>query len=143
MRHPNVVAAVNATILSSSSTAIITEAQLRTYMLDRGFPPVVIIDEKQGLQTDGVTSNVDSWDASNIVLAPAGQLGEVKNAMPIAVQDPAIRTAYSEGGRIKIIEKNDGVRVTQGFEAECNAMPVLTKAKYIYIMDTSRTTAWT
>lgn len=142
LRHPNVVKEVNARKANTITTSPTTEAETRAYMLDMGFPPVEVIDERQGLQTDGVTSNVVSWDESNIVLAPAGQLGEVKNAMPISVQDPAIRTAFTAEGRIKIIEKNDNSRVTQGFEAECNAMPVLTVAKYIYIMDTSRTTAW-
>lgn len=143
MRHPNVVKEVNYRKNNVTATSPTTETETRTYMSEMGFPPVVIIDELSGLQTDGVTSNVVSWDESNVTLAPIGDLGTVKNAKPISVQDPSIRTAFAEDGRIKIIEVNDNKRVTQGFEVECIALPVLEKAKYMVIIDTSRTTAWT
>jgi len=143
MRHPNVVKEVNARKANTITTSPTTEGETRAYMLDMGFPIVVVIDEKSGLQTDGITANISSWETANVVLAQAGTLGKVKNARPISVQDPAIRTAYSENGRIKIIEKNDNSRVTKGFEAECLALPVLDRAKYLIIIDTSRTTAWT
>jgi len=143
MRHPNVVKEVNARKANTITTSPTTESETRAYMIDMGFPPVVVIDERTGLQTDGVTANVTSWDESNIVLAPFGTLGEVKNAKPISVPGTTTRTAFTADGRIKIVEKADDSRVTQGFEAECNAMPVLTKANYMYIMDTSTTTAWT
>lgn len=142
MRHPNVIKEVNyrKNLNVASPT---TEAEVRSYLSEMGFPPVIIIDEMSGLQVDGVTSNIRSWDQSNVVLAPVGNLGEVKNAKPISVNGTTTRTAFTENGRIKIVEKADDSRVTQGFEAELNGMPVLTKAKRMYIIDTSTTTTWT
>lgn len=143
MRHPNVVKEVNYRKANTIATSPTTEAETRTYMSEMGFPPVEIIDELSGLQTDGVTANITSWDASNVTLAPKGMVGTVKNAEPISVPDPSKRVAFAENGRIKIVEKNDNSRVTQGFEAECLALPVLTKAKYMVIIDTSTTSSWT
>jgi hypothetical protein len=142
LRHPNVVADV-ALRLKLASGSKVTEGEVRSYLLDMGFPPVVIIDELSGLQTDGVTSNVTSWVATNITLAPLGAVGTIKNAKPISVNDPSKREAFAADGRIKIVEKADNSRVTQGFEAECLALPVLSVPKYIVIIDTSVTTSWT
>ena len=143
MRHPNVVKEVNARKANTVSTSPTTEAETVAYMLDMGFPKVVVIDEKSGLQTDGNTTNVSSWDQSNVVIAMEGGLGTIKNAYPISVNDPSKRTAFTQDNRIKIVEKNDDSRVTQGFEAECTAMPVLNAAKRLVIIDTSTTSTWT
>ena len=143
LRHPNVLTVINAAKGSTVTTGTVTEAEVRAYMIDMGFPPVIVIDELSGLQTDGITANIVSWETANVVIAQAGPIGTVKNAKPISVQDPSIRTAFTEDGRIKIIEINDNKRVTQGFEAECLALPVLSRAKYLVIIDTSVTSTWT
>jgi hypothetical protein len=143
IRHANVMKEVNARKANAIATSPTTDSETRAYMLELGFPPVVVIDEKSGLQTDGITTNVSSWDQSNVVIATFGALGKVKNAYPITVPDPSKRTAFTQDGRIKIVEKADDSRVTQGFEAEALALPVLDKAKYLVIIDSSTTTSWT
>jgi len=142
MRHANVIADV-ALRLKLVATSTVTENEVKAYMLDMGFPPVIIVDELTGLQTDGVTSNVTSWHASNVTLAPIGPVGTIKNAKPISVNDPGKREAFAADGRIKIVEKADNSRVTQGFEAECLALPVLSAPSRIIIIDTSVTSTWT
>jgi hypothetical protein len=140
--HPTVVAAVRGFYANTNTTGVISEGQLKQYLNELGWPPITLIDEASGLQVDGVTSNVNSWDASNIVLTGAGIIGKVKNAVPIAVDDPAARISYTEGGRIKLVETFDITRNIQTIEAECLAMPILSTAKRHIILDTSTTTTW-
>lgn len=141
--HPTVIAAVNARKGTTDATAPVFETDVQSYLTIAGIKPIEIIDEMSGLQVDGVTSNIQSWENSNVVLAPAGMLGEVKSAIPVDVGDPAVKTAYTEGGRLQIQQSFDGIKKIQSFETECSAMTVLTKAKQIYILNTERTTSWT
>jgi len=141
--HPNVIKDVRAYFANTNLTGgVVANAQLRAYMNEIGLPLIEIIDERSGLQLDGVTTNVGAWDESNITLSAAGQVGLVKNAEPISVNDPSKRSAFTEGGRIKIVEKNDDSLITRGFEMEALAVPILSSAKQYSIMDTSQTTTW-
>lgn len=142
--HDNTVTLVNARKgIADSIGAPVTESDVKQFMSDMGFPEVRIVDEKSGLQTDGITSNVESFDTNNIVFSISGTLGEVKNARPIPNFDPAVREASSEDGRIQILQYFDGRAKTQGFDMECIALPVLNMAKKIVILDTSTAAPWT
>lgn len=140
--HANTVTLVNAR-KNITTTAPVTQSDVAQFMSDMGLPKLQIIEEASGLQVDGVTSNVESFDTDNIVFSKDGKLGEVKSASPITIPDPAVRVAWSEGQRIQMLQYFDGKAKTQGFDMECLALPVLTQAKKMIILDTMTTDPWT
>jgi len=140
--HPNTVLLVNGRKGNGiTSTAAISASDVRQFMIDMDLPEVKIMSGLAGLQTDGVTANLESWDTDNITFSGRGKFGQVKTATPIEVGDPS-KHAYTEGGRIQLIKYFNEKQKTQGFDMECLALPVLTTAKRVVILDTETTTSW-
>lgn len=143
IRHPNVEKAVRGYIGNTTLTGDVSIPQLKKYMSELGFPPIIILDEKTGLETNGIVASYTSYDESNVVLARAGTLGEVKFAEPITIKaDPAARYATTEDGRITLLQTFDAKRKVQSFESECLGLPVLTDPSNLIIFDSSKTTSW-
>lgn len=141
--HPNVIKDVRAYFANTNLTGgEVAMSQLRAYMNELGIPPIEIVDSKSGVEIDGQVTAVSGWDESNIAMCASGNVGLIKNARPMMVNDPSKRTATAEDGRIKIVEKNDNSLVTQAFEMECLGVPVLSAATKYSIFDTSTTTQW-
>lgn len=141
--HPNVIKDVRAYFANTNlSGGEVAMSQLRAYMNEIGIPPIEIVDSKSGVEIDGVVNPIVGWDTSNMAMCAAGPVGLIKNARPIMVTDPSKRTATSEGGRIKVVEKSDDSLVTKGLEAECLGIPILAAATSYSIFDTSTTASW-
>ena len=144
IRHPNVVKQVRSFIGNATTTGEISTSQVKKYMLEMDFPPIAIIDEKSGVETDGIISSVNSFDTGNVVLATAGQLGEVKFAEPIVLSnDPSVRYAQAEDGRISLLQSFNSERKIQSFEVEAYGIPILAAPKQLMILDTTATSTWT
>jgi len=141
--HPNTIALINGRKGNGiSATATVSKSDISQFMSDMGLPEVKIMSGVAGLQTDGITANIESWDTDNITFSGRGKFGQVKTASPIEMGDPS-KHAYTDGGRIQIIKYFNERQKTQGFDMECLALPVLTTAKRVVILDTETTTSWT
>lgn len=140
--HPNVQAEVRGRLNNQVTTTRITDDEVVSYLVHLGLPPVAVIDHVQAVQADGINTNIISWDQGNVTLCANGEVGKVKNAIPLSVDDPSRRVAFSEQGRIKILEMNNNQTVTKGMEVEAIAIPILSNPTKYSIMNTTTTTVW-
>jgi hypothetical protein len=140
-------------ILASLSSGNITEvaanlvmrdSQVKTYLLDLGLPPIEVIDALVSTESYNKVSGqmeytqVRPFEEGNVVLRPAGNIGEIKCAVPLLIEDPAAKFAFFDGGRTLITQTFDAKLKNQSIESELTALPVIDRPKQIIILDTTK-----
>lgn len=115
----------------------LTEADIKTRIENRIEMPITVIDSisvvERYSQTDRKVNKepIRSFDGSNFVLVPDGELGTIKAVRPIVVDDPAARIAFYDGGRTVLMQTFDAKRKIQYIESELTALTVPNKAQYM------------
>lgn len=115
----------------------LTEDELKARIEKRIQKPIVVIDsisavERYNKNTRKVEKEqIRSFDGSNFVLVPDGELGTIKAVRPIVVDDPAARIAFYDGGRTVLMQTFDAKRKIQYIESELTALTVPNKAQYM------------
>lgn len=76
---------------------------------------------------------INSFEPTNVAYVPNGTIGTIKAVEPIAVDDPAARLAWFDGGRTIIKNTFNTDTNTQYVSSECTALVVPNVSKYMYI----------
>jgi hypothetical protein len=111
------------------------------FLRSQKLPIIEIVDQVIGIEKDGVTNTITPWETTNIAFIPAGQLGEIKNAVSIEEIKPIDQVNYGKFRDLALISKwgdTDPYQEWTGVEA--NAFPTLTVIDSIYLL--SRTVAF-
>lgn len=109
-----------------------------------GLPPVMVINKRNDVLTDGKRTIVNPWNANKVVFVPAGKLGIVKTAFEDSQIMPEDNVSYSTYDRGNIVvaqwrtgeSKNEiAAEMTQ---ASSRAIPVFTTIDGIVSLDISQ-----
>lgn len=117
------------------------EAYLKGF---RTLPPVEVVDSLSFTESYDkeagklVYTPLSGFKDDNVVLRPAGIIGEIKCATPLTVPDPAARFAYFDGGRTLLKQTFDADMNNQKIQSELTALPVLTRPSHFVILDTTK-----
>lgn len=115
----------------------LTEDELKSRIEKKIQMPITVIDSISAVERYSKTERkvnkepIRSFDGSNFVLVPDGELGTIKAVRPIVVDDPAARTAFYDGGRTVLMQTFDAKRKIQYIESELTALTVPNKAQYM------------
>jgi hypothetical protein len=119
----------------------ITVNDIRTALEGYDLPPIVINDNKQRVERDGIPQElISGFKEENVVLHPSGNIGEVKNAVSVHTilpSTPDNLRSTAENGRIAILNQWDARKVINHLELELWAIPTLTNPNDLIILDTS------
>lgn len=107
------------------------------YMIENGFPPFVIIDEKRNIETDGVETIINPFETNNVVFIPDGKLGIVHNAVAIEEWEPIEGINYAKYDRALIAKWRENNPWNEYTQVELNAFPALEAIDGIYILQTT------
>jgi len=111
------------------------------FLRSQKLPTIEIVDQSIGIEKDGVINTISPWETTNIAFLPAGNLGEIKNAVAIEELKPISQVTYGKFRDLALISKwgdTDPYQELTGVEA--NAFPSLTAIDAIYLL--SRTVAF-
>lgn len=105
-------------------------------------PHISVYDGKQDAMNDGLHNYVSGFEEANVILRPAGELGKMKNAIPMAKNAPSTADKHItmiEGQRVAILNKweNEDLNVRNRMVIECSAVPTLSNPKNLVILDTT------
>ena len=115
--------------------ANLSEDELKVRVERKIQMPIVVVDSISGVERYSNTErkvNVElirSFDNSNFVLVPNGELGTIKAVRPIVVEDPAARFAYYDGGRTVLTQTFDAKKKIQYIESELTALTVPSRVR--------------
>lgn len=141
--HPAVTSFVKGRLQIQSGVAYaIGERDVRAALDGFNLPPIVISDNRQSVEIDGVNSILTdpAFDAGNVILRPSAVLGEVKNAISMhrmAPSDPLNVRTTAEQGRFALLSTWDSKSLINHVELECLAIPTLSNPKNLVILDTT------
>lgn len=127
--------------IATAGSAIITESQLSTFLLDwRQISPIKVVDESQKEASIGSVSVVNGWDEGVAVLRPAGYAGVIKystlDELRVISGEQGVSVAYLEGGRIGIKRKFNAATERWSTDVLAACVPALTQWNYHIIVDT-------
>lgn len=117
----------------NSPTAISTVNQ---YLTASDLPIIEKVNFRIPIEKDGVSSTVNPWDTANAVFVPAGNLGEIKNAIAIEDQAPVGSVVYSKSGNKLISKWRENEPFGEWTKGEFNAFPSFDAIRSTYILET-------
>lgn len=131
-------------VASTADTAVayaqnLTDDAVKSTMEKIVGAPIVIRDTKAVIEKYDTTvrglkkESIDSFAPKNVAYIPQGTIGTIKAVEPIAVEDPAARLAWFDGGRTIIKNTFNTDTNTQYITSECTALVVPNVSKYMYI----------
>jgi hypothetical protein len=118
-------------------TVFPTLTRLNEFLTEALLPVIEVVNETIGVEKDGVISTVRPFGDVNAVFIPAGNLGEIKNALSIEQLVPVKTVDYAtfDGVLIKKWQSNDPF--AEWTEGEFNAFPSFGTIDQVAILDTT------
>jgi len=123
------------------ATYAITDTQIRMYLEGLGLPPIEVVDEMVSVETFDVltrkmvNTTMKAFADNTVVLRPAGIIGSVESALPVAFNNPAEPIYTYEDGRITILQTVSAKHKVMEFIAEFTGIPVINNPNYIITLD--------
>lgn len=121
----------------SNAKFVVTEESINEYMRANKMPPLVIVNERIGIEKDGKIDTINPFNENNLVFVPAGKLGTVHNALAIETMEPVQGINYASYDRTLVSQWRDNEPWTEFTKAELNAFPALEQIDGIYILQTN------
>lgn len=111
-------------IATGSNTFAITSLdRINEYLSANGLPTVELVDVPIGVEKDGVISTIRPFSDSNVSFIPAGNLGEIKNAVAIESLKPVPQLSYATYNRALISKWYSNEPFGEWTKVELNAFP--------------------
>jgi len=123
------------------ATYAITDTQIRMYLEGLGLPPIEVVDEIVSVETFDVltrkmvNTTMKAFADNTVVMRPAGIIGSVESALPVAFNNPSEPIYTYEDGRITILQTVSAKHKVMEFIAEFTGIPVLNNPNYIITLD--------
>lgn len=115
----------------------ITLNRVNEYLVENGWPPFVIINERRNVEVDGYDQIINPFEANNVVFIPNGKLGIVHNAVSIEDWEPIEGINYAKYDRALISKWRENNPWKEYTGVELNAFPALEQIDGIYIQTTN------
>lgn len=122
---------------SSSATAPITLDRINEYMMASRLPVIEVVNIKVAIEKNGVSSVMNPWEEANVAFVPAGNLGEIKNAVAVEETRPVEKVVYAKKENTLISKWSNNEPFGEWTKAELNAFPALTAINQIHLLSTN------
>lgn len=123
---------------SSSATAPITLDRINEYMMASRLPMIEIVNIKVAIEKNGVSTIMNPWAETNVAFVPAGNLGEIKNAIAVEETRPVEKVVYAKKENTLISKWSNNEPFGEWTKAELNAFPALTAINQIFLLNTAK-----
>ncbi|MGA6117431.1 major capsid protein [Sphingobacterium anhuiense] len=120
----------------SNAKFIVTEDSINEYLRANKLPAMVIINERIGVEKDGVIQTINPFNVNNLVFVPAGKLGTLHNAISIESWEPVQFVNYANYDRTVVSKWRDNDPWREYTQAELHAFPALEQIDGIYLLQT-------
>lgn len=114
-------------------------AVLNEILESSGYPTIEVVNFAMPIEENGVNKTVNPWEVNNAVFVPAGNLGEIKNALAIEDQRPVEKVVYSKSNGKLISKWSQNEPFREWTKGEFNAIPSFDAMKSVYILQTEST----
>jgi hypothetical protein len=111
------------------------------YLTKNNNPPLRILNERRGIEVDGVIQVFNPWKVENITFMPAGKVGTLHNAISIDTWEPVPFVTYANYDKAVVSKWRDNDPWKEYTGVELNAFPGLEQIDGIYILQTDVVTA--
>lgn len=125
----------------SNKNFVVTLAMVNEYLVATGLPSIKIINVRNAVEKDGVTTIINPFKKENVVFVPAGKLGIVHNAITIEELAPVENVTYAKYDRTLLKKYRNNNPWMEYTEVELNAFPMLEAIDGMYILRTDVATA--
>ena len=123
----------------SNKNFVVTQAMVNEYLVANQLPPIKVINERRGIEKDGIISTINPFKKENVVFMPAGKVGIVHNAMAIEQMQPVDGVTYATYDKTLLSKWRDNNPWREYTQVELNAFPALEAIDGIYILKTDAT----
>lgn len=120
---------------SFNPVAVSTIERVNEFMAANQLPVIEIVDEVIGVEKDGVIGTVKPFNQNNASFIPAGNLGEIKNALAIEQMKPVDKVNYATYDRALISKWSENEPFAEWTKVELNAFPALSAIDSIFILE--------
>ncbi len=109
---------------------------INAYLTAMQYPTFTILNEVVMIEKDGANHMYRPFKDANVVLVPAGNLGEIKNALAVEELQPVTNVGYSKQGNILVSKWFANEPFGEYTKAEWNAFPSFDSVIETFIMET-------
>jgi hypothetical protein len=124
---------------ANQNTVNLSVSLINQFLQAEGLPRIVLIEAMIDVEKDGATSAYNPWDADNILFAPLGSMGAMKNAPIMERAFPAKHVNYAEANRVLIKKWSETDPLHEYTACELNAFPSWGNVDKCYLMDSEAT----
>lgn len=121
----------------SNAKFAVTLATVNEALVESQLPPFEIVNEKTGVEKDGIITPYKAWAEDNAVFIPSGELGVIHNSYADEQITPIEGVQYGLAGRILISRWRQRKPVIEWTSGEWKAFPGVEQIDQIFIMDTA------
>lgn len=125
---------------ANQNTVNLTLPLINQWLIAEGLPRIVLVEASIDVEKDGVTSAFNPWDQDNVLFAPAGGMGDMKNAPIVERLFPVDQVTYAEYNRVLIKKWSETDPVHEYTACELNAFPSWKNVNKCFILDSEQTT---
>lgn len=116
--------------------AIATQDRVNEYLNAYRLPVIEIVNERIGIEKDGVVGTVNPWETDNVSFIPQGNLGVIKNAVAIEQIRPVSGVSYSNFNHALISKWSENEPFAEYTKVELNAFPAFEKVDQTHLLST-------
>lgn len=110
-------------------------SQVNEYLEANMLPQIEIVNEKIGIEKDGVISTISPFATDVAVFVPAGKLGVIHNALALEEMRPVKQVSYAKSGRTLVSKWSQNEPFAEYTKGELNAFPGVESIDSIFILD--------
>lgn len=114
--------------------AVATLAKVNDYLQANLLPPIEIVDVPIGVEKNGVISTIRPFSDKAASFIPAGNLGEIKNAIPIEQFRKVSKVSYATYNHALISKWSENEPFAEWTKVELNAFPAVEAIDSIFIL---------
>lgn len=124
----------NAMGTKQAGNVLISLDSVNSLLSANGWPVIELVNRKIGIEKDGVITSVNPFDTAAVSFVPAGQLGEIKNAVPIERISPIPQVVYANYNQALISKWKQNEPFGEYTKAELVAFPAFTAIDSVYLL---------
>lgn len=117
-----------------SGNILSTLENVNKFLTANGYPVIELVDVSIGIEKDGVITAQFPFDENAAVFVPDGQLGTIKNAIPIEKISPVSQVAYANYNKSLISKWKENDPFGEYTGVELNAFPSFDSIDAVHIL---------
>ncbi len=120
----------------SNKNFVVTLTVINEYLAANQLPTIKVINERRGIEQDGIIQTINPFKKENVVFVPTGKLGIVHNAIAIEDIEPIQGVTYAKYDRTLLSKWRDNNPWQEFTQVELNAFPALEAIDGIFLLTT-------